>query len=156
MPSLDALLEDPKLAVQGALEACLTSCMKCQYGLATFGLDFDAAMKHTMIWTMMCAEHSPWIRAKSDPTYVASIRRDIARLTADLATIPAYDTIIERMHNGEDMLRREVINQERFDTRFAELEALLKRRTDMDEDIQYWKAIIAAATSTEFQENEDM
>lgn len=155
MLSLDAMLDDPKLAVQSSLEDCLGGCLKCQYGLATFGLDFDAAMKHPMVWTMLCAIHSPWIRAKQDPPYVASVRRDIAKLTADLATIPAYDTIVERMHNGEDMLRREVINQERFDKRFAELEALLKKRMELDEDLKYWNAIVAAATSNEFRENEE-
>lgn len=156
MLSLDAMLENPKTTIHEHVEACLTSCLSCQQGLVDFrvrlGVTVDELMERDDLWVLLCEIHSPWIRAKVDGVFLPSVRADIDRLTKQLADMPTCDDIIGRMANGEDMFRRQVINQERFDKRFAELEKLLLERESLANDLVYWKVVLGYATADEMIE----
>jgi hypothetical protein len=154
MPTLDAMLDNPALTAKGFLQECLTSCITCQTGLSKMGVNLALAEEREDTWTLLCATHSPWIRAKVDTTFLPSVRSEVEMIEKFLTGCLDLVTINQYMDNGYDMFSREVITEGRYQTRMAELEHLRDKRIEVEADLTYWQLQLTRATADAFIDSE--
>ncbi len=154
MTALDTMLENPKAALETSLDYCLRSCYACQVGIGKTGLTNDWIVEHPVGWAMLCEHHAPMFRAKADPAYLMWIRVEIKTLNTKLAKMKSAEEILQLMENGADMLGRGKIDQQRFDTRIAELEGMRRARIEAENNVVYWQKILEYATASEIESYE--
>ncbi len=157
---LTVLIHDPARVAVALIAWCSTHCIPCNSGLLVAK---ETGLKSAdLAWTMLCGieeeDHTHWVRAYADETYLGTLRQEIVGIERRIHDIDESILLEKRIQKGRELVILNSIDPAIAERRIDELEAakpecdrgvplmtLDERRAAQIENLDYWQNRLKSA-----------